>query len=237
MVRPGSDIGEDSYLLELVRYIHLNPVRSTLPVTIESLDDYAWTGHSVLLGKQKFTAQDCEFVLAHFGRTVREAVEAYRVFMIEGSRRRTTPDLEGGGLRRSAGGWELMPTLTSGRERWAFDQRILGSDVFVQQVLARIDEPVLQQPGDPDHLLHTLCDRAAARFAVSAAEMRTASRRRPVLHARAVVSRIAVSHYGLSLTALGRHLNVSKQSIARDLRRVEAVLAEHDYSATDFIVG
>ncbi len=30
---------EDSYLLELVRYIHLNPVRSQLPVTIESLDE------------------------------------------------------------------------------------------------------------------------------------------------------------------------------------------------------
>ena len=107
----------------------------------------------------------------------------------------------------------------------------------LRRVLARIDQPFLQKPGDPDHLLRKLCDRVAARFAVSAAEIRTASLRRPVLHARVVVSRIAVSHCGLSLTAIGRHLNVSKQSIARDLRRLEAVLAEHDYSATDFIVG
>ena len=44
---------EDTYLLELIRYIHLNPVRAKLVEDLKALDKYPWTGHSVLLGKRK----------------------------------------------------------------------------------------------------------------------------------------------------------------------------------------
>jgi hypothetical protein len=44
---------EDPYLLELVRYIHLNPLRARLVEDLKSLDKYTWAGHSVLTGKQK----------------------------------------------------------------------------------------------------------------------------------------------------------------------------------------
>lgn len=41
---------EEPYLRELVRYIHLNPVRAGLVKTIEELDKYRWSGHSVIMG-------------------------------------------------------------------------------------------------------------------------------------------------------------------------------------------
>ena len=41
---------EDAYLLELVRYIHLNPLRADLVKDLKELDKYAWTGHSAILG-------------------------------------------------------------------------------------------------------------------------------------------------------------------------------------------
>ena len=47
-------VDEEQYLLELVRYIHLNPVRARLPVSMEELDSYPWTGHAVLLGRRLF---------------------------------------------------------------------------------------------------------------------------------------------------------------------------------------
>jgi hypothetical protein len=76
---------EEPYLLELVRYIHLNPVRSRLPVTTETLDRYPWTGHAVLLGYRPFPAQDTDFVLSQFGRTTKPARLAYRQFVIDGT--------------------------------------------------------------------------------------------------------------------------------------------------------
>ena len=44
---------EDPYLLELIRYIHLNPLRAGLVSDLKELDKYLWTGHSALLGKRK----------------------------------------------------------------------------------------------------------------------------------------------------------------------------------------
>jgi REP element-mobilizing transposase RayT len=44
---------EDAYLLEPVRYIHLNPIRSLIIKTIEELDHYRWSGHSVLVVKNR----------------------------------------------------------------------------------------------------------------------------------------------------------------------------------------
>ena len=40
---------EDPYLLELVRYIHLNPLRAGLVNDLRSLDTYRYSGHAVIL--------------------------------------------------------------------------------------------------------------------------------------------------------------------------------------------
>ena len=44
---------EDPYLLELIRYIHLNPLRAGLVNDLTDLDKYPWTGHSAILGRRK----------------------------------------------------------------------------------------------------------------------------------------------------------------------------------------
>jgi REP element-mobilizing transposase RayT len=103
-------VEQDPYFLELVRDIHLNPVRSRLPVSIDALDQYPWTGHSVLLGHRPFPAQAADSVLNRFGATVGSARRAYREFVQQGPMSRRAPDLEGGGLRRSTGTWQLMTT-------------------------------------------------------------------------------------------------------------------------------
>jgi hypothetical protein len=145
-------VEQEPYLLELVRYIHLNPVRSRLPVTIDTLDGYPWTGHAVLLGKRSFLAQDTDFVLQRFGSELAEVRRLYRQFVREGVQNGKSPDLEGGGLRRSSGGWEFVPRVGRGRERWAFDERILGSSDFVHEVLAEQNQPGRHPAPDPAEL-------------------------------------------------------------------------------------
>ncbi|RZB29795.1 MAG: hypothetical protein SRB1_02075 [Desulfobacteraceae bacterium Eth-SRB1] len=44
---------EEPYLLELIRYIHLNPLRAKLIEDLKALDKYPWTGHSAILGRRK----------------------------------------------------------------------------------------------------------------------------------------------------------------------------------------
>jgi putative transposase len=64
---------EDTYLLELVRYIHLNPLRARLVSDIKDLSKYQFCGHGVLMGKQECTWQDTKYVLSFFDRKAREA--------------------------------------------------------------------------------------------------------------------------------------------------------------------
>jgi REP element-mobilizing transposase RayT len=58
---------EEAYLLELVRYIHLNPLRAGIVKNIEELDRYPWTGHGVLVGRSKNDWQEREYILRQFG--------------------------------------------------------------------------------------------------------------------------------------------------------------------------
>jgi len=44
---------EDPYLLELIRYIHLNPLRAGMVKDLKELDKYPWTGHSAILSRRK----------------------------------------------------------------------------------------------------------------------------------------------------------------------------------------
>jgi len=76
---------EDPYFLELVRYIHLNPIRAGLVSTLDELDKYPYCGHSVLMGKSAQQWQDRDYVLKQFGRTEGRAKKEYRSFVEAGS--------------------------------------------------------------------------------------------------------------------------------------------------------
>jgi hypothetical protein len=49
---------EEPYLLELVRYIHLNPLRAGMVANLDALDHYRWSGHAVLIGNRRLDGQD-----------------------------------------------------------------------------------------------------------------------------------------------------------------------------------
>src|SRR3989337_1685227 len=75
---------EDNYLLALIRYIHLNPVRAGIVATMSELDKYHWSGHSAVMNKQECPWMDTAYVLLQFNDTRRRARNAYRRFVHEG---------------------------------------------------------------------------------------------------------------------------------------------------------
>ena len=102
---------EDSYLLELVRYIHLNPLRAKVVADLKGLDRYSYCGHSVLMGRKKRGWQGVEYVLRHFGKRTGEARKKYRSYVEEGIGQGRRPELVGGGLIRSLGGWDEVKKM------------------------------------------------------------------------------------------------------------------------------
>ena len=102
---------EDAYFTELVRYIHLNPLRAKLIKSLAQLDRYRWSGHGVLMGKVKNDWQNRDYVLKWFGKKQGEAKSAYRNYVKKGIYQGRRPELVGGGLIRSLGGWSAVPRL------------------------------------------------------------------------------------------------------------------------------
>jgi len=99
---------ENPYLLELIRYIHLNPIRAGIINDMNELKSYPYCGHGVIMGKHENEWQDIDYVLALFGRKAGQARRAYHVFVTKGISMGRRSDLTGGGLIRSIGGWSVL---------------------------------------------------------------------------------------------------------------------------------
>ena len=92
---------EDIYLKELVRYIHLNPLRAGIVSDLARLSRHKYCGHGALLGKRVCDWVDEKYVLGHFGKTLKKARENYYTYVKEGVELGRRPELVGGGLIRS----------------------------------------------------------------------------------------------------------------------------------------
>lgn len=74
----GKPILHDSYLLQLVRYIHLNPVVAGLAACPQH---YPWSSHRAYLGYYRPRLLTTDWVLSQFGNERKQAVEAFRRFL------------------------------------------------------------------------------------------------------------------------------------------------------------
>ena len=132
---------EDAYLKELVRYIHLNPVRAGIIQSLKELNSYPYCGHSAVMGKKKRPWQDVDYVLGYFGKTAKRARKAYLRYVEAGIGQGRQDQLTGGGLVRSLGGWSEVKRLRRmGQGHVMSDERILGDSEFVDSVLSQAEE-------------------------------------------------------------------------------------------------
>jgi REP element-mobilizing transposase RayT len=231
-------VEDDPYLLELTRYIHLNPLRAGCVRSLRALDRYPWAGHSALLGHVARPWQAVPAVLGQFAERRRVAQRRYRAFVAAGIGQGRRPELQGGGLRRSAGGWTALAALPRGRERWAFDERILGSGPFVEQLL-REAERAVPLPGRAAawRTLPVLITRVATALGVNPQELRAGSRLRPVARARAAAGALAVRHLGLPASGVAAALGVTSMAIFRGMNRGLAALRAHGLDPVALVKG
>lgn len=213
---------EDPYFRELVRYLHLTPLRAGRVPDLRRLEDYPWGGHAGLLGRGPQPWLAGAAVRPGFGSTPPQARRASRRSVAAGVPRGRRPELVGGGLLRSAGGGAGVQAWRRRGEATAADPRMLGTGAFVDWRVAEAEAPPQPQP-DVRHrpqavirLIRTVCAQAG----IGEAELRTGSRRQPVVQRRAEVARTLVRTLGFSLAEAARELGVSTSAICRAVRRV-----------------
>ena len=208
---------EDPYLLELTRYVHLNPVRAGVVPDMRALSRYPWTGHSVLVGRVKREWQNTNTILSYFGKRRKEARIRYAEFVREGVGRGRRPELVGGGLIRSLGGWGEVLSVRRKGNKVSSDQRILGSGEFVEDLLSEVDEREKEtlrlsaRVGD----LGKVAEEIKRGEGLRESELRSGRRQRKVSRGRRLFCQLAVGKRGYPGAEVARFLGVTTSAVIR----------------------
>lgn len=192
---------EDEYLLQLIRYIHLNPLRAKMVADLGELNRYRWSGHRVLMGKQDMPGQNSDFVLALFGEKRSEARRRYREFMSDGIAEGRRDDLVG---------------RAKNHERTSGDCRILGAPEFVEEIL--LQEGVEHILGE-SRTIAEIVKAVADDFGIPVRAITAGSRMKAAVRARSAACRIAMDE-GHSAAEVARHLGMSRYGVGTAGRRV-----------------
>lgn len=227
---------EDIYFKELVRYIHLNPLRAKLVEDIQRLNKYPYSGHSVLMGKKKNIWYERKHVLAYFGKNLSEAKTAYISYIKKAVAQGRRPQLVGGGLVRSLGGWtEVKRLRLKGQDRLKGDERILGDSEFVDRVLSEANEQMdrhykLKRMG---YDLSKIGKRISQLLGVDENVIYSRARRKKQVRARDLFCYWAVYELGMSRTEVARRLSLSQPAVGYAVNRGERFAKKHKYQLDD----
>jgi REP element-mobilizing transposase RayT len=186
---------KDAYLLELVRYIHLNPVRARV---VKRPEDYVWTGHLSYLAKRGEDLIDEGFVLDQLGDNRSSARRRYRRFVWEG--------------------------MTGGHEKKYYqvkDQRYLGEDAFVERIETERKEPedwIYEIP------LEAISREVARAIGSGEDELHSARRGRQGSRGRGMVAYLARRISGYRVREIADHFRRSSVTVSEAIAKVEDLL-------------
>jgi len=210
-------VEEEPYFLELVRYIHLNPVRAKILDSVSRLDRYPYTGHAVLMGHHEFSGQDIGWVLGRFGKRKGTARQRYRAFVEKSFNQGAREDLRGGGLIRSAGGREQL-ALRSKEEWEKGDERILGGGDFVQEILrSRTERKEKRKLGVAEIL-----EGVSRDLHMPQAQILSGARSRSITRARRAFLLRAHEEAGSSMAELGRLCGLTHSAVRQAVEKARA---------------
>ena len=212
---------EEPYFLELVRYIHLNPLRAGVVLSLAELEAYPYSGHSAIVGACPRNWQQTAAVLARFGRNSVEAATAYSRFVLQAPQRGRRPELTGGGLRRSAQAWIAVRDLRRGRECFTHDERILGRPPFVKSLLRQLgsySRPNSKPSITVQDVIAVVCEATGVTHREFFGSVRTRLRGR----AREGITFLWIAHLGRSGHEVAAAMGISPVSAYRCAKRGEA---------------
>ncbi len=185
-------IDVDNYLLELIRYIHLNPVRAKM---VRSPQEYPLSSHASYYGTSARPPWlTVDWALAQFAEDAKTAAERYGAFVDEGL---------GEGHRKDF-------------HRGSFEGRALGDDTFIDQALFKAEEQRTARI-DLGQVIESVC----ASYQLNADELCGAGKAQPAAEARAVAALLVRNSEALSLVELARFLKRDLSGLSQAARRIE----------------
>ncbi|PNU18684.1 transposase [Geothermobacter hydrogeniphilus] len=199
---------KDNYLMELIRYIHLNPLRSGLVADFEALARYRWSGHRQWIGNHEFNLVKTDTVLSFFARRRKRAVSNYLKFLEDGTTIPNQTSLARGGRLASQ---SLDATLT---EEEIYDERILGGGDFVNEILGNTIDNV-KRTLTLDQLIAIVAEYCD----LEPADLLLKSRKRDISQAKALVCYLATGYCAIRGKDVAERFNFSGAGVCQATHR------------------
>ena len=213
----------DAYLLELVRYIHLNPLRAGIVTTLDDLAEYRWCGHQQFLGKGKTQLIQKDEILSLFSKRRKTAIAHYLQFLADGLQ-------QDKGVKLSTGGRRISQTLNSNlQEDDLFDERILGGGIFVEQVLTAAEFDIKSEL-----TLDKLVSRVAAHFGIAVEELAWPCRQPEIVHIKALICYLSTRRYRIAGIDVAKRLGYSTSAVSHAAKRGQR-LFENDETLLEIL--
>jgi hypothetical protein len=219
---------EDSYLLELVRYIHLNPLRAGIVPDINSLNRFLYSGHATLIGFRTSDWQETTYILGFFGRTLSAARKRYAQFVKEGADLNTGEDYTA--VDRQKG-----PVGLKEDGRRQNDERILGDSDFVNNVLRQAENSLEhKRKYRREGLDFTALLQRIARMYALHPEVICGNGKQPLrVEARSVLCCLAVRELGYTATSVAAKLRLTQPAVSRAVYRGEQIIRGKQLTLAD----
>ena len=198
-------VDQDSYLLELVRYIHLNPVRAGL---VKQPESYQWSGHNCYLGKERLTWLTTDWVLGQFGEDLTIARHSFAKFMDEGTGLENDNKFHQGSVK---------------------DGRVLGDDIFLDRIFNR-QTPQTKKPNF-EEIETTVC-RA---FSLSRNELRRKGSLHHPAQARALIGLVATQLETSTLTELAKYFQRDVSTLSTGIKRLTIKIKHSEEKTSSWI--
>jgi len=199
---------KENYLLELVRYIHLNPVRAN---AVTRPEEWEWSGYRAYLGLIKDVIVDTENVLSYFGDTLLTARKSFVKFVSEGI-----------GMEHREEYYKVSGNI------------ILGDERFVEEVKMKISNPV--RMSKRIILKNISFGKLAKQISgdLRIKDIKEKTKQRKISFARQVFSYISRKYYHRPVKDIAEYLSQELSAVSQGLRRFEIVL-EKDESKKKYI--
>ncbi len=200
-------VNEESYYLELIRYIHLNPIHSHSVKSLKELNIYPYTGHATLMGRVDRKFQTVDGVLNNFASTRKQALVKLHDFMLNGINTQKRCDYSGGGIRRSM---DLDPSLTL-KDR--FDERVLGGGDFIERILQESlnKAETVKRPIKLNLIISNTCKDAN----ISLKDLLSGSKSRQITNVRQQICIKSINENGYKVREVATALGVNESSVSR----------------------
>jgi len=190
--------GSLTYLLALVRYIHLNPVRANM---VELAEDYDWSGHNAYLGFDRLPWLTTDFLLGQLSSDLSRARQRYSEFVNS----------------------EMNEDHATAFHQPGKDARFLGDDDFMDRVQAKSKKKQARKT-ELSEIVALVCKH----YSMTEAELRQQGRARKAAEARGVIGYLVTALNAATLTELAEHFHRDISTMSNRVRRIRKRILQEE---------